>query len=258
MTSRYRISVGGVQMDTLDKDLLILDIQHSQPDRNPKKQTTANLDGYDISDTYIGQRTVTVTFELHIYDTEKRNAACQKVNAWAQNGGVLIASDRKDQQLQNVICEQFADIASAKNWTDPLTLVFTTTSNPNWVSTTAKTKTLTGKGARGTLVLDGNTGSARVGVEVSSTEKITSLLIGCGSTSLKLTGLNIPAGQQVIVDYVKNRYLRITGGGASLMNKLDPNASSDLLLAECGKTSQISVTSNAKVNAVFTARGCWL
>ena len=87
MRSRYRISVGGVQLDTLDDDLLILDIQHSEPDFAISENRNANEDGYDFQTEYFKKTTVTVTFELHIYDVAQRNAVCQKVNAWARTGG---------------------------------------------------------------------------------------------------------------------------------------------------------------------------
>ena len=257
MRSRYRISVGGVHLDSLDDNLLILDISNTQPDRNIKKQTVANLNGYSVADTQVGQQSVTVTFELHIYEVAKRNEACQKVNEWASKGGTLVLNDRNGQRLYNVICEQYADIQSARNWTDPLTVVFSTTVNPYWQSSTPKTLTLTGKSASGTLVMDGNTDSANVGVTVTASAVVNSLQIKVGSTILKLTGLNVPAGKQVVVDYVGNRYLRIRANGSSVMTKLDPT-SSDLLQAKCGASNAVSVTSNAKVTSVFTARGCWL
>jgi phage-related protein len=245
-------------MDTLNSNLLILDIQHSQPDRTAKKQTVANLDGCEISDTYVGQRRVTVTFELHIYDIAKRNEACQKINAWAANGGTLITNDRSGQQLINVTCEQFADIDSAKNWTDPLTVVFATTSNPYWVSTAQKTVSITGKTASGRLTIDGNVGMARVNVAVTAVEKVTTLQLVVGSTKIKLTGLNVNAGQKVNVDYIKDRYIRILANGSSVLANLDPSVSSDQLLAGSGQNTAVSVSASGRVTAVFSARGCWL
>lgn len=257
MTSRYRISVGGVHLDSLDKDLRILDIGYANPDRNVKKQTAANLNGIDIADTYVGEGRVTVTFELHIYDVAKRNEACQKVNAWASKGGSLVTNDRSGQYLQNVVCEQYADISSAKNWTDPLTLVFATTVNPYWVANKAKSVSMTGKSTSGTLSLDGNTGNALVSVTVTANESINSLQMTCGSTTLKLTGISIPSGKQVIVDYINSRFLRIRGNGSSVMAKLD-KSSSDNLLAKSGASNKVSVSASGKVSASFSARGCFL
>ena len=257
MRSRYRVSLGGVQMDSLDDNLLILDVGYTQPDRDIKKQSTANLNGYDVTDTFVGQQRVTVTFELHIYNTAKRNEACQKINQWADGTKTLKINDRANQYLSPVICEQYADIQSVRNWTDPLTIVFVSTSVPFWQSSDAKTVTLTGKSAKGTLTLDGNTGSSLVSVTVTASATVTSLQLVVGSTTIKLTGISVATGKTVVVDYLKYRYLRIRADGKSVMAKLDPS-SSDLLMAECGKSNSVSITANNKVTAVFTARGCWI
>ena len=124
MISRYRVSLGGVQLDSLDDNLMILDV--SYPAMRPEftDNRVAGLDGIDATEDYFRGGTVTVTFELHIYDIAKRNAACQKVNEWAQAGGTLVVNERKGQQLRDVRCERYANIQSARNWTDPLTIVF--------------------------------------------------------------------------------------------------------------------------------------
>ena len=256
MTSRYRVSLGGVHLDTLDDHLLILDVQYSPVEKQDKTSTVGGLDGYDMENTYYSRRTVTVSFELHIYDTAKRNAACQKVNAWAQGGGNLRVNDRENQFLE-VECEQLAEIGSVRNWTDPLTLVFTTTGIPFWRSNDAKTVTVSGTNASGTLKMDGNTQYAYVLVTATARAKVTSFRAIVGDTEIKLTGLNIPSGKKIEIDYVHGRYLRIRGNGSSVMKKLDP-ASSDRLLAACGQNVTVSAKSDANMNTEFVARGLWL
>lgn len=266
MRSRYRIQVGGVHLDTLDDNLLILDIQHSALQREIRTQTTANLGGLLVSNTYDAQTRVTVTFELHIYDIAKRNAACQKVAEWAAKGGSLYTNDRSGQYLRNVVCEQFPTIASVRNWTDPLTVVFTSTVTPYWLSSSTKTRSITGKNVSGTLTLDGNVGESLVNVTVTARERFTSLQLTAGSTTLKLSGLDVAVGKVVYVDYVNSRYLRIRVGTmtsgtftseSSLLTKLDP-ASSDNLLAKCNASTTVKVVANGKVTAEFVGRGQWL
>lgn len=261
MTSRYRITLNNVHLDSLDKNIMILDIQHSQPERTFVKQTNANLDGVHISDTYVGQRTVTVTFELHIYDTAKRNEACQKVNAWAAAGGTLRTNERKDQQLVRVVCEQYAEIESAKNWTDPLTLVFSTTDCPYWVSQTAATKSISNKTSGSyNLKVDGNVGSALLSVTATAEESnITNIKFTCGSYKLHLKGIKVAKGEKISVSYTRGRYLKITHskGNKSIMSFLD-QSSSDNLLAVCGQANTVGFAANKKVSVTFTTRGMWL
>lgn len=256
MISRYRISINGIEMDSLDDNLLILDVSNPQPERTRRKTTAANLDGYELTETYVEQQTVTVTFELHIYDTAERNRVLQLVNDWAAAGGILILNDRIGQHLENVYCDQFASMESVRNWTDPLTLVFSTTTNPRWVSDEMITRSLTGRSASGTLAVDGNDGYSLVSVDITANAAVTSVQIGCGNTVLKIQNINLANGQKLNIDYVKGRYLRIRANGVSVMDKLSAD-SSDNLRAECGKVSTVSVIANNKVTAMFTARGCW-
>ena len=257
MISRYRASLNGVQLDSLHDDLLILDIGYSGALVSITQEQVAKLDGFDYKNKYFEKQTVTITFELHIYDVAKRNAACQAVVAWASSGGTLAVNDRAGQHLEAVRCETFPAIESARNWTDPLTLVFSTTYNPYWVADAESTITLTGISTRGTLKPLGNTGSALVSVTVTANAGISSLQIVVGSTNIRLTGLSLGNGQKLTIDYINGRYLRILENGRSAMHKMNP-ASSDSLLAPCGANTAVSVTANNRFTAVITARGLFL
>lgn len=257
MRSRYRVRLGDIHLDTLDKNLMILDVSH--PTMQPKimPATTSDLDGYEPSDEYVEKNTVTVTFELHIYDIAKRNEACQKVNEWARAGGSLRVNERSGQYLRWVRCTRYANIASARNWTDPLTLVFETTYVPYWTSTTDCTLTLTGKAPKGNLNMDGNTGNALVLATITAQANVSSLQITAGSTMLKLTGLAMKNKDVLEIDYVHSRYLRIRVNGKSVLGNLNA-ASSDLLTVPCGTKTAIAISANGKVKAAIRARGYWL
>lgn len=265
MRSRYRVRLAGVHLDSLDNDLLILDVQHSEPEFQISENRNDALAGYDYrtDNAYFRKTTVTVTFELHIYDVARRNAVCQKVNQWAAAGGSLATNDRPDQILRNVRCEKYASIASAKNWTDPLTLVFATTYVPYWQSSAESVLNLSGKAPKGTLKLDGNTGEALVSVEVTAKASITSFKITVGDTNVELKGLSLTNGQQMVIDYARSRYLRIrvkentSDKMTSVMSRLQPK-STDVLKAPCGAKTSVSISANNKVSASIKARGLWL
>lgn len=256
MISRYRVSLDGVQLDSLDKNILILDVGYSKLNRNIKQFTTANLDGYDVQDTYVDRQSVVVSFELRIYDISKRNEAIQKINQWASSKHLLKTNDRSGQSL-TVECEEYAVLGSVRNWLDTLTLVFVTKHNPYWVSNSAKTLSLTGKSAKGTLKMDGNISDALIGVTVTTAEAITSLQLIVGSTKLIFKGLSVAKNKNVVVDYIDGRYLRVLADGKSILNKLQ-SSSTDNLLAKCGASTSVSVVADGKVTAVFSGKGLWL
>ena len=257
MISRYRASLNGVQLDSLHKDLLILDIGYSGAMINITPERVANLDGFDYKNPYAEKQTVTITFELHIYDVKKRNEAWQKINTWAKAGGTLAINDREGQHLEAVRCEQFPAIGSVRNWTDPLTIVFATTYNPYWVSDVDSTITLIGISTRGIIKPSGNAGSSLVSALVTTDAPVSSFQIVVGSTNIRLTGLSLLAGQRLSIDYLKGRYMRILENNRSAMHKMAPS-SSDNLRAVCGENNVVSINANNRVTAVVIARGLWL
>lgn len=256
MTSRYRVSLDGVQMDSLNKNILILDVSYSKVNKAVQQFTTANLDGYDIHDISYDRQTVTVTFELRVYDIAQRNEILQSINRWASSEHVLRTNDRKNQNL-TVVCEEFAVVGSVRNWLDPLTLVFVSKQNPFWISDTAKTVTVSGKNAKSTLKMDGNIKSSLVSVDITTVDAVTSLKLIVGDTNLEFKKLSVAKNKKIIVDYLNNRYLRVRADGKSVLNKMQ-SSSTDNLMAVCGANTSVSVVSDGRVTAVFSGKGMWL
>lgn len=257
MTSRYEVTLGGVKLSTIDKNLLILDVSYTGVQPSIQTYNVANLEGYDVSKTYYEKQTVTVTFELHIYDTAKRNEALQSVNAWAgTTRKTLQINDRKNQYL-SVRCTQYATLNSVRNWTDPITIVFETDYIPFWMASTQKTLTLSGTTPSGTLKMDGNIGNALVTIEATANVAITSFKAVVGSTNVELKSISVPSGKTVVIDYIHERYLRVRANGSSVMSKL-ATTSTDRLLAPCGADTKVSIAASGKVTATVKARGMWL
>lgn len=259
MIGRYRVQLNSVQLHSLDDKILILDVGYSPLEIQKRQSTVANLDGYEITDLYYDKRTVTVTFEIHAYDIAERNAICQKVMQWARGGGELKTNDREGQFLQ-VIAEELPDIASARNWTDPLTVVFVTAGCPFWQSRGDKKSAVASNGTSGRLALDGNAPYALVSVTATvSKSTLTSFTATVGSTTIELTGLSVPVGKTIVIDYTKDRYLRIRANGKSAMANMTAT-SNDNLQAVCGQQNKVSVTCSkgSAVMATFEARGLWL
>lgn len=257
MKSRYEVTLGGKKLSSVNKNLLILDVQYGQPETSQQEYQIANLDGLDLGRKVYKRRTVTVTFELHIYGTAERNAACQAVTEWAMAGGTLRTSDRAGQYL-TVECTQFPQINSVRGWTEPLTVVFSTVGIPFWRADTQKTLTINGKTAKGTLKMDGNAGKTLVSATITAKAALTSIQITVGSSTIKLTGISLAANKNLVIDYRNARYIRIRADGVSVLSKVDPKASTDVLEAACGASNSVTITASANITATITARGLYL
>lgn len=257
MISRYEAYMDGVALSSISEKLLILDIAHTPPQIENRSVQLAKRHGLYVYDRYKASASVTVTFELHIYDIAERQQVCQEVARWAM-GKVLQTNDRPSQRLR-VVCDTPPVIESAKGWTQPINMVFSGYIVPFWEDAIPSSKLVTGD--TGTLYVPGNVPSsiARTVVEVSVVPDatITAITLGCGDTSISLSGISVSSAQTLTIDYDEQMNLRIRRGTTSYLNKRTA-ASSDDLLAVCGAVNALSVTAASSVNATFKARGLWL
>ena len=145
MITRYRMSINGTQLDSClnnnatykkykDK-IVLLNIGYSEPGISRTVETAGDTDGGIITRTYRQKATVTVTFGLYIYDVADRKAVCRIIQTLVRNGGTIQTNDRPGEALYNCVCEQFPEIDSARDWTAPLTMVFSAYAFPYWQDT---------------------------------------------------------------------------------------------------------------------------
>ena len=254
MRSRYDVYLNDIALSSLHTDLQVLDISYSAPNVKNVTYSLAKRDGLKLARRYVETASVTISFELHIYDTHKRQTALQDVNQWAAKGGILRTSDRQGQMLR-CVCTNYPTINSAMRWNDALSITFTAFSYPYWQSITAATLTLTGTSASDTVYVDGSADGTYVEAQITANASLSSVTLTVGSYSITLSGLNIPANGVIRLTYDSDMIQSIVYGEASL---LDKRTGADDLIAECNAYNTMSVTASASVTCVFTARGAWL
>lgn len=255
MISRYEAYMDGVALSAVDPSLLILDIQHNDPALQIRTNPLGGRDGAIVNGTYIEKASVTITFAIREYSILNRQAACSRVVKWAK-GKVLKTNDRVGQMLY-CVCDRFPVISSAMRWTDSLSVSFSAYGIPYWQEEYPKELTLTGTSQTDTLFVPGNSDTAYVNAEITAGASVSSLTIGCGDSSIALTGLSLSSGDVVKFAYDENGILSIKEGSTSLLNKRTAE-SSDNLTAKCGEENELSITASGSVTAVFSVRGCWL
>lgn len=256
MISRYEAWMDGVALSDMHDELMILDIQHTPAQRQATTARRAKGNGAYVSNIYQAQTTVTILFELHVYDTRERQLVCQRIAGWAMDGSILQVSDRPGQQL-HVICDQPPAIESVLQWTSPITMVFSAYSLPFWEESVPALLTLTGTSANNTLFVPGNAGETYVDAEITANGALTTLTLTAGNTTISLTGLSVASGGVIKVAHDENGILSIKYGNTSLLNKRTA-ASADDLLVTSGKLNRMAVSANKSVSCQFNARGVWL
>lgn len=194
-----------------------------------------------------------------LYDLAARAAILDAVNAWAQDG-VLMISTRPDQMAQ-VICTKYASAADIRDYNGAYTVEFEACGVPYWQNATPATLELSGtSGVSGVIYPGGNVDTVLDAVITATTGTLTEITIstvedyGMSATStFVLTGLSIAANATVTISHDARGLLHIESGGVSLMGKRTA-ASSDELIAHPGGMV-VGYTANVAVSAVFSARG---
>lgn len=256
MISRYEVVLNDIPISEIDERLLVLDVNYPEHRYSMQTSNPAGSEATIIDQRKKGQASVSVTFELHIYDIAERQQALQNVISWCKDGGVLQINDRPEQRL-NVICETPPNLGSVRNWTDPLTVVFSAYQNPYWEDIEPTVITLQGINTRGTIFCPGNAKEANVDIEIRAVRQITTLVVSVGDNTIRMNGLSCPVNGVISLGYDENGILYIRQGTTSLLSKRTPE-SSDGIKAVCGETNAISVIASNTVSARFSTRGCWL
>ena len=287
MRTRYRISIGGTQLDAcLDNNstykkykdsIVITNISYSAPEFSRTIETAGDGDGGIITKTYRQKASVTVTFCLRIYNVADRFAVCQIIKGMCQKGGTISTNDRTGQILQNCVCEKFPEIESARDWAEPLTMTFSSYSFPYWRDSTEKTyKTLKGKSTSASATIPGNAPVTNCIVRMTANENFaktssksasvtigTTVKLGVNGTYINLA-YEFKKNNYVVIDYTSNNILRIrlyetksATKSTSLLEYVMPN-SDDKLLATPGASNKFEIDALKSITAEFALRGAWL
>ena len=247
MTSRYEAYMDGIALSSLDPSIYVLNIQYGDVQQSVSTRTVAGRPGARIIKKTFDRASVTILFEIHEYNTEKRQAVCQKIQKWA-NGSILSASDRPGQQLR-CVCEVYPKV-NAKEWTESISMTFAGYNPPYWENENETIiKTTSSKKA----YVPGNAPETLVSAVVTANASISTLTLTTGSKSLILA-VSAVQNDKIYVGYDENRILYIKKNSTSI---LDKRTGADDLTVPCGGFSTFSVSADASVSAEFRVRGCW-
>ena len=253
MISRYEAYLNEVALSSISPDILVLNIEYSPPETQYVTFNVANRNGARIHKDYTASVSVQITFEIHNYDTLKRQAICQNVALWAKNGGYLETNDRLGQRLRCVCTQKPA--LNSRDWTAPVTIVFTAYVIPFWEQEVPASITLTaGTSGSGQLYVPGNVDGALAEVDILANASLSSVSLTVNGSTLSLTGLSISSENTVKIAYDDQMIQSIKVGTTSLLNK---RTGADDLVMKCGEYNTVSFSSSASVTVTFKARGLW-
>ena len=256
MISRYEATLNGVALSSINADILVLDINYEPPRMRYDSISVAKRFGSRIYRKHIVSVSVSISFEIHTYDTQERQAICNAVAAWAKRGGVLETNDRDGQELV-CVCTELPVIGSARNWTDPITMTFTAYEFPYWQEKEAVTLELSGTESGDSLQVPGNIDGAFVEVEIAVTGSLSTLStisLTVNGKTLTLSDLSVASGQDIVISYDQQGIQSIKAGNTSL---LDKRTGADDLLVNCGEVNSFAFVADESVRVTFSVKGAW-
>ena len=129
MTTSFDCALDSILLSSLDAAICVLDIREEAP-RLRTSALALQQEGRRLLRQQRESLTLHITFAIHEPDPVRRRTVLQSVQAWAARGGFLTTTDRPGQRL-SVVCTAFPAM-SAEDWTEALTLTFTSTLVPYW------------------------------------------------------------------------------------------------------------------------------
>lgn len=247
----FNATVDGKPLSEVSPQIVLYDIVE-----NASGSTTATPKAvYDGSHFVRSQRSslsVSLRIAIREQGTEERMRILSDVQTWAR-GRILTRSDRPDQELLIDHVQQPV-MQSALQWTGYVDVIFTVYVMPFWRGSIPEETTITGAGY---VTAPGSAERCTADVTITPTGgTLTKVIIQTAESSITLEGISIPAGESIVIDHDEGGYIRIMHGSNSLLIDRTVDSSDDLYLPT-GR-SEVSVTGNVDVSAVFSVRGAWL
>lgn len=265
MILKRRVSLGGVQLDSLDNRILISGIDEAAGKDNITAVASANGSGQRIVKTRRDTLDVTVKFTLNIKNKKMKDRAelLEKINAWAAPGGWLKVNYRPSRQLY-VVLAQAPGGGDMFNWTNEFTMVFRAYAVPYWDDVTSaavdNSKKIAMSGSMSLEVPGSAETCAWATIENKSGKLITNFTITIGGKTMKFSSDNLlPAGEKVTIDHKRTAglyFLRAYNATRSVL-RYRTKESADDFNVQPGKIS-ISYSAQRAVLVTVGVKGRYL
>jgi len=265
MQLAHRVSLAGVQLDSVDSRIIIKGIEEAAGKEAISAVSFGGRDGQYVTKRRRDTLDVTVKFALNVRrdSMQTRSEIFEKVNSWAAGGGWLEVNYKSNRRLY-VICAQTPGAGDQWQRTNIYSITFRAYGVPYWREKTANTITKTNISS---LNAQAETikGSVRtvMDVEFKNTSGSTAdtFSITTGGSTIAFSSLGLANNETLEIDHKNDGTLRIrikNAGGTyrSAMDKRTPESADDLFV-EPG-TQNISMTSQKAGNLTVSHVGRFL
>jgi hypothetical protein len=249
------VFLNSVALRDVDPKIIAIYAEDSAPEDELTESSVARLPGRNIAFKKRPSLNVTISFKVReLYNLNTRMDVINAVNRWAAKGGSLALSYRPGQTL-NVALIQPATPGNIRDYNAEFKLVFTSDGCPYFTDASAPNRQIAGSSVSTTFVLTG-TAPSPVDAAIYFIKAATYLNITVGHTSIRLSGLSLPAGAYVTITHDDTGVADIMYGSVSLFPFLTDD-SGDCLLTE-GSVTDLSFDTDGDVEITFKSFGRYL
>lgn len=260
MQLKRRVALGGTQLDSLDNRILISGIDEAAGKETISAVSVGGADGQRITNRRRDTLDITIKFTMNIKNSDMaaRSTLLDKVNKWAQPGGVLTVGHRSGKRL-NVVLAQAPGGGDMFNWTNEYTIVFRAYTVPYWEDVTATSAEMTQDDTgTGSITVPGSANTvADVTIVNKSGDTLDAVSLTINNCIIGFSGLGLANNGSLVIDHV-------TAGGVYAMRAkigttsvLAKKTGADEFVLKPGANS-ISWTAGGDVAITVSARGRYL
>lgn len=251
-----RVSLHGVQMDSLDSSIVIRNVSYGAPKETVNAVSRIGGVGQRITSRHWDTLDIAVSYAIDLPKTsqQSRRTVYEKVCAWALPGGWLELGNnyRRRAWIEQTILQDPEDF---RDWTKDFVIVFRAYSIPFWQDSAMAIEYKSAyDGTAFNMTVPGQVRTV-IGVSYKNTSgsAMTAFSITVGNNTIALTDINVADNETLVITHDEAGLLKIYTGTTSWMDKRTA-ASSDDLYADPGTVS-VQATTSAAGNMTVNSYG---
>ena len=252
MTTNFDCTLNGIALSSLFDQIYVTDVIEDAP-RMHESILPLHSGGQQVLTRQRQSISIRVRFTILEALPPLRSFILQQIQQWALQSGYLTISARPGQQL-HVSCTGVPTL-STDDWTEVLTLTFTSTRVPYWEDAVVTT----GKGTGAVnLTVPGIAPVTPVEAVLlnTSASTIREVTVNCGSSHITFQGIAMASGGQLVISQVDGNFVATLDGASILHHRTMDSA--DELLVPCGQSVTMSIAASQPIYAFYHVRGRYL
>lgn len=251
------VSLDGLSMADVSPLIRVVDAIELRPSRTTTSRERLGVPGSFLLKDHLNTRQVRVQFAVLIDDETQRTRILSELTAWAMEGRWLQLGDRPGQRLR-VVCTETPLTMSKRKWTDLCEMTFTAFGLPFWedalpVQAYAPDTT----DCTLTLSLMGTVRQVPLLCSVTPTDStLTSLRITANGAEMAFSGLAVPAGKTLAIDYEDGLMsAKWTADDGTVTPCLRFRTGAEYIPINTRRSNDVHVVTDASCNVTIGARG---